>query len=221
MDDTKRASAVGDDDTTFIPGQTEVAEVRAWSQTDDHEPVGLTSYDDGSSDEQLVHEEPPRLSRKHRELLKWLRPDDEVWTDEDDAAYTRNTVVIFVSLIGVALVGAVYLCVAWSDDHHQEAAPVKSWVTEGQATSAPTPDTEGPSWSSRDRKFLSLLHQGPAYFSDLSDVNAVNDARLICNDLTHKASTMDVQVSLGGISPQDFAWFQDTAIAHYCPRRKD
>ncbi len=66
----------------------------------------------------------PKLSRRHRELLEWLQPDDEVWTDADDAAYSRGTVKLFVVLMAITVVGASVFGWEWWDHHHAAPAPV-------------------------------------------------------------------------------------------------
>jgi hypothetical protein len=138
-DETEAASTAeaGSPETEQLPPVTAHAPRLAYSDVEDDDPTALYAGQDDA----------PKLSRRHRKLLRWLQPDDEVWTDDDDSAYARGTVKMFVALMVVTIGAAIWFAVVWTTNRRgaDNSAPSVSPTTWPSAAAHPSaagaPDT--------------------------------------------------------------------------------
>lgn len=241
------AAAASPDETTVIhDGRTPIDVPLAWSDDADDDTDMADDYDDDDDDGDDVDDDDdddyePKLSRRQRDLVKWLRPDDEVWTDEDDAAYSRGTVKMFVGLIAVAVIAAGWMIYFWQSHRNPPPEnPGPSWVTHQVPTLPPpaaaeapptsvtvtvtaTPTAEAPppapELTGVDAHFIAFIrtNDGGGKYADVSDERLIKNAHLACTDLENKSGFDNVAINLD-LSNGGVAWFADTATANYCPQ---
>jgi hypothetical protein len=203
------SDAAADDETTVVPGPTQVAAALAWSEEEQSEEEQSEEEWSGEDEAAETHRAPkghralmqpegddddrePKLGRRHRELLKWLRPDDDVWNDEDDAAYTRGTVKIFVGLIAVAVIAAAWMVGVWATHRGDDSAPSASG-----------------SLSREDQAFLDRMRKSgwPNGWNIITDpTEMVRDGRRACYLLQQGTPAFQVEDQLSrelGLNRQD------------------
>lgn len=213
------AAAAESPETELLPPATAHAPQLAYSAADDDEATGLYADDEYA----------PKLSRRHRELLEWLQPDDELWTDADDAAYARGTVKMFVVLMAITMVGASVIGWEWWDHHHTVPAPVvgasaPSVVAPLSALpTAPPPAPPLPVPTSADDRYTDALTRASIDSAEGPDA-LISMGHAVCR-ARERGETMDqvvaeIKQANPGLHLSDAQMIADTAARYYCPAQE-